>query len=133
MKIKCYNCNKNFDNDKYHGICPKCGSFNRNATAAEQHQAYHNMYDNGYDHSEQANHQAHHDRYDNGYSHNEPHNQQSRVNDVDRYSPYRNSVPVENQKHKMPLVFKIFLVIFIINFVVTFLVSFLGVFLSFNY
>ena len=25
--MKCSNCGKNFDYEKYYGICPKCGSF----------------------------------------------------------------------------------------------------------
>lgn len=47
-KIKCSNCKKKFDNDQYHGICPKCGAFNRVTTAEqEDHDRYHQMYDSG--------------------------------------------------------------------------------------
>ena len=34
--MRCYNCNKKFDYEKYYGICPKCGCFNRQETAEEQ-------------------------------------------------------------------------------------------------
>lgn len=50
--MKCFNCGKNFDYEKYYGICPKCGSFNKTETAREQHQRYHDAYDGGYQHSE---------------------------------------------------------------------------------
>lgn len=50
-RMKCFNCGKNFDYEKCYGICPKCGSFNKEETAQEQHQRYHNEYDNGYQHS----------------------------------------------------------------------------------
>lgn len=50
--MRCYNCGKNFDYDKYYGICPKCGSFNKKETAEESHQAYHDQYDGGYRHLE---------------------------------------------------------------------------------
>ncbi len=50
--MKCFNCGKNFDYEKYYGICPKCGSFNKTETAQEQHQGYHDAYDGGYQHLE---------------------------------------------------------------------------------
>ncbi len=50
--MKCYNCGKKFDYEKYYGICPKCGCFNKKETAEEQHQRYHDAYDGGYQHSE---------------------------------------------------------------------------------
>lgn len=50
--MKCFNCGKNFDYEKYYGICPKCGSFNKEETPQEQHQRYHDEYDNGYHHTE---------------------------------------------------------------------------------
>ena len=52
--MKCLNCGKNFDYEKYYGICPKCGSFNKEETPQEQHQRYHKEYDNGYQHTEQT-------------------------------------------------------------------------------
>ncbi|MCI8374145.1 MAG: hypothetical protein HFI29_01725 [Lachnospiraceae bacterium] len=52
--MKCFNCGKKFDYEKYYGICPKCGCFNKEETAQEQHQRYHDEYDNGYQHSEQV-------------------------------------------------------------------------------
>ena len=50
--MKCFNCGKKFDYEKYYGICPKCGCFNKTETAKEQHQRYHDAYDGGYRHSE---------------------------------------------------------------------------------
>lgn len=50
--MKCSNCGKKFDYEKYYGICPKCGSFHKKETAGEQHQRYHDAYDGGYRHSE---------------------------------------------------------------------------------
>lgn len=41
--MRCYNCNKKFDYEKYYGICPKCGCFNRQETAEEQHEAVHDL------------------------------------------------------------------------------------------
>lgn len=42
---KCFNCGKNFDYEKYYGICPKCGSYNREETPEEEHQKLHEQYD----------------------------------------------------------------------------------------
>lgn len=42
--MRCYNCNKKFDYEKYYGICPKCGCFNRQETAEEQHEAVHDRF-----------------------------------------------------------------------------------------
>lgn len=42
--MRCYNCHKNFDYDKYYGICPKCGCFNRRETQAEQHENLHERF-----------------------------------------------------------------------------------------
>lgn len=50
--MKCFQCGKKFDYEKYYGICPKCGCFNKNETSQEQHQRYHDEYDNGYRHTE---------------------------------------------------------------------------------
>lgn len=50
--MKCFNCGKKFDYEKYYGICPKCGCFNKTETAKEQHQRFHDVYDGGYRHSE---------------------------------------------------------------------------------
>ncbi len=44
---KCFNCGKNFDYEKYYGICPKCGTYNREETPEEAHMALHEQYDNG--------------------------------------------------------------------------------------
>jgi len=50
--MRCFSCNKNFDYDKYYGICPKCGCYNK-PEASKQHQEYHDLYDDGYTHSEE--------------------------------------------------------------------------------
>ena len=50
--MRCFSCRKKFDYEKYYGICPKCGCYNKPETAQEQHQAYHDKYDGGYSHSE---------------------------------------------------------------------------------
>lgn len=43
---RCYSCNKNFDYEKYYGICPKCGAYNKKETPQEEHQELHRQYDN---------------------------------------------------------------------------------------
>lgn len=42
---KCFSCGKSFDYEKYYGICPKCGAYNRENTAREEHQELHEKYD----------------------------------------------------------------------------------------
>ena len=69
MKITCKNCHKKFDNEKYYGICPKCGAFNRLHVSEEEHMNYHNMYDGGDTHSEYEKHEKLHEMYDNTTSH----------------------------------------------------------------
>ena len=49
--MKCFKCGRNFDYEKYYGICPKCGCYNKRETAQEQHQQLHDMYDGGYTHT----------------------------------------------------------------------------------
>ena len=59
-----------FDNDKYYGICPKCGAFNKLHLGVDEHERYHQMYDDDKNaHSEQAVHEQYHERYDNTTSH----------------------------------------------------------------
>ncbi|MBQ8184870.1 MAG: hypothetical protein IJ036_03680 [Lachnospiraceae bacterium] len=52
--MKCFSCREEFDYENYHGICPRCGCFNKPETAEEQHQQMHDVYDGGYTHSESA-------------------------------------------------------------------------------
>lgn len=33
--MKCFNCGKSFDYDKYYGICPKCGCYNKRIVESE--------------------------------------------------------------------------------------------------
>ena len=70
MKVTCISCHKKFDNDKYYGICPKCGAFNRlHLGLDDDHQRFHEMYDNGDVHSEHGKHGQYHEQYDNTTSH----------------------------------------------------------------
>lgn len=70
MKVTCISCHKKFDNDKYYGICPKCGAFNKLHLGVDEHERYHQMYDDDKNaHSEQAVHEQYHERYDNTTSH----------------------------------------------------------------
>lgn len=48
--MRCYNCNKDFNYEKYYGICPKCGCYNKKISPEEQHWKYHDEYDGGYRH-----------------------------------------------------------------------------------
>ncbi len=38
--MKCLSCGKNFDYEKYYGICPKCGTYNKAASEADTTQAF---------------------------------------------------------------------------------------------
>lgn len=70
MKVTCISCHKKFDNDKYYGICPKCGAFNRlHLGLDDDHQRFHEMYDNGDVHSEYGKHGQYHEQYDDTTSH----------------------------------------------------------------
>ena len=62
--ITCAKCKKIYDYDKYNGICPKCARYNRETSAAAEHQDYHNKYDGGYSHTAQDDHHSYHQRYD---------------------------------------------------------------------
>ncbi len=64
MMIKCSKCGKLYDYEKYNGICPKCARYNRDTSAAAEHQEYHNQYDGGYNHSASDSHYSFHERYD---------------------------------------------------------------------
>ncbi len=70
MLIKCAKCGKTYDEEKYFGICPKCGRYNREEDASKkEHQELHNMYDDGYAHTEEDDHHRFHEAYDNNYHH----------------------------------------------------------------
>ena len=70
MKVTCISCHKKFDNDKYYGICPKCGAFNKLHFGVDEHERYHQMYDEDKDvHSERTSHEQFHKQYDNTTSH----------------------------------------------------------------
>ena len=62
--VTCSKCGKIYDYDKYNGICPKCARYNKETTAAQEHQEYHDKYDGGYSHTAQDDHYSYHQRYD---------------------------------------------------------------------
>jgi len=62
--VTCVKCKKIYDYDKYNGICPKCARYNRDSSAAEDHQEYHDKYDGGYTHTAQDDHHSFHQKYD---------------------------------------------------------------------
>ena len=62
--VTCEKCKKVYDYDKYNGICPKCARYNKETSAAEDHQEYHNKYDGGYSHTAQDDHHSYHQKYD---------------------------------------------------------------------
>lgn len=39
--MECFNCHKKFDYEKYYGICPKCGCFNKKESQQESHEELH--------------------------------------------------------------------------------------------
>lgn len=42
---KCFSCGKVFEYEKYYGICPKCGAYNREDLPEEGHSQMHEKYD----------------------------------------------------------------------------------------
>ena len=56
--MRCYNCHKNFDYEKYYGICPKCGCFNQKETREERHEDLHDRFGDSYTHSEERRQEA---------------------------------------------------------------------------
>ncbi len=81
MKIICASCHKKFDNDKYYGICPKCGAFNRiNYSEEEDHKRFHEMYDDTNGHSEYGKHEHYHEEYDDTKAHADVFASTGRVN-----------------------------------------------------
>ncbi len=62
--VTCEKCKKIYDYDKYNGICPKCARYNRETSAIQEHQDYHDKYDGGYSHTAQDDHHSYHQRYD---------------------------------------------------------------------
>ena len=74
--ITCSKCKKLYDYDKYNGICPKCARYNKETTAAQDHQEYHDRYDGGYSHSPQEDHHSYHLKYDDDKN---PHGEQKKM------------------------------------------------------
>ena len=100
--LTCQKCGKIYDYDKYNGICPKCARYNRENSAAEEHQEYHDKYDGGYNHSAQDDHHSYHQRYDNNKN---PHaNQLSGVQETLREvmgAEHKVNLEVRNSGNKM--------------------------------
>lgn len=128
--IECSRCKKQFEEEKYYWICPKCGLYNRKDAATElEHQMLHDKYDHGYEHTEQDNHQNFHDTYDNGYQHGEQDEQKAVEAAIEEAAGNavagnelqgrEDNVKENHSGRKSPLhkVIKIILIIFIIQFI----------------
>lgn len=50
---KCFNCGKEFDYEKYYGICPKCSAYNKENLSEEVHEELHSLYDKENPHKEE--------------------------------------------------------------------------------
>ena len=100
--ITCSKCGRIYDYEKYNGICPKCARYNRENSAAAEHQEYHDKYDGGYNHSAQDDHHSYHQRYDNNKN---PHaNQLSGVQETLREvmgADHKVNLEVRNSGNKM--------------------------------
>lgn len=79
--VTCSKCKKIYDYEKNNGICPKCARYNKETSAAQDHQEYHDKYDGGYSHTEQDNHHSYHQRYDNAKN---PHSLDSHKRKTDK-------------------------------------------------
>ncbi|MGN0506087.1 MAG: hypothetical protein ACI4FZ_05960 [Lachnospiraceae bacterium] len=120
MIIKCTKCGKMYDDEKYYGICPKCGRYNKAENQGEQeHQALHDKYDGGYEHTEEENHHRFHNEYDSSYQHAEV--QESSV-------PQENSGP--QQSRPMNKLLKILLIIFLLQFGIRILFALMSFFMA---
>ncbi len=61
--IKCGKCGKRYDYDKYNGICPSCGRYNRKDSAVLESEL-HDKYDQDPAHTVRAHEQVHEKNYD---------------------------------------------------------------------
>ena len=52
--MRCFNCRKEFDYEKYYGICPKCGCFNQKESREERHEDLHDRFGDDSDHREDS-------------------------------------------------------------------------------
>lgn len=48
--MRCYSCHKEFNYEKYYGICPKCGCFNQQKSQQERHEELHDRFGDDSDH-----------------------------------------------------------------------------------
>ena len=113
--VTCSKCKKIYDYDKFSGICPKCARYNSNSTSAQEHQDYHDKYDNGYSHTAQEHHHSYHEKYDDNQN---PHTYTSTVADT------------ENGKRKMDRRSKTIITVLIVIFAINFILPFLGMIFS---
>lgn len=126
--VTCSKCKKIYDYDKYNGICPKCARYNKEMTAAQEHQEYHNKYDGGYSHTAQEDHHSYHQKYD---SNKNPHSSQlegvqETLREVMGAEHKINLEAEKTKKGKMDKKTKIILGIFIAIFVIN-LLPFFGI------
>ena len=131
MTIKCVKCGKMYDEEKYYGICPKCGRYNREESAGEkEHQEMHKKYDDGYSHTENDDHHRFHKEYDNSYSHTET--QKDVTAPVQPTSipshPMQQKAPQTSGQRTVNRVVKIFLFIILLQFVVQIIFMVIGMF-----
>lgn len=126
MITVCTNCKKKFDNEKYYGICPKCGAFHYHRSEAD-HAEFHRLYDYGYQHNEYDDHQRFHDNYDNDSE--ASHKQNASVN---QYTSNKTSSQKQNPEKKPKnfscLFFIIFFLVWIFSIMSTLGVDFRDIF-----
>lgn len=143
MLIKCVKCGKTYDAEKYFGICPKCGRYNREENASEkEHQEMHNRYDDGYSHTEEDGHHRFHEAYDNSYRHEPAQEETSAaVHPADApsapASPAAGRTPVNGQgqtqtpgQRAVSKVLKVVLFIILLQFAAQIIFTVLGILLT---
>lgn len=130
--ITCTRCKKVYEYEKNSGICPKCARYNRENTAAQEHQEYHDKYDGGYRHTAQDGHHSYHQKYDTDRN---PHRHQleglqGNLKELMGAGQKQNAAPKTQEKNKMNRRTKLILIVFAIIFGLNFILPLLGVFFS---
>ena len=127
MIIKCTKCGKMYDEEKYYGICPKCGRYNREeSTGDKEHQELHNMYDGGYEHTEEKNHHRYHEAYDSTYRHTTEQGER----EADSRQTGSEHGEQTQQKRPMNKVLKILLIIILLQFGIRILFALMSFFMA---